>query len=104
MTVQMAEHLYDDGEHGKTGLPVPTATGKKYGFSPYTFWNYIQELIEGGFVVHCSNKNPRQPNDYSFSFAWILPKEPALLRPIVYLTKIRIRISNRNFIGYPDFG
>ncbi len=77
----------------KRDFQFPTATGKKYGFSPYTFWNYIQELIEGGFVVRCSNKNPRQPNDYSFSFAWKLPKEPSLLRPKAMAT---YSISDQN--------
>ena len=55
---------------GRRDFTFPLAAAKKYGFATATFRRYVEELVNGSFIVRVSNKNTRQPNDYSFSFEW----------------------------------
>jgi len=80
-----AQHLYfcmamESG--GKQEFQFPTSAAKKYGISPSSFWNYVQELTEKGFISYSSNQNLRKPNIYRFSMQWKLPSNTAsLFRP-----------------------
>lgn len=68
-----AQHLYfcmAMESAGRRYFQFPTAAASKYGISSSSFWNYVQELTDKGFILCRSNKNLRKPNDYSFTEAW----------------------------------
>lgn len=50
-------------------FPQAVAT-KKYGIAARSLWRYVEELTAGGWIAAQSGANVRQPNLYSFSFAW----------------------------------
>lgn len=55
---------------GKREFLFPRSCAAKYGFAEKSFWRYVRELEENGFLIRCSMKSLRKPNEYSFSFAW----------------------------------
>ena len=55
---------------GKRDFTFPLSSAKKYGIAKNSFSRYIKELNDSGFIVVHSMANLRQPNEYSFSFAW----------------------------------
>ena len=55
---------------GRRDFLFPRARAIRYGFASKSFWRYVTELEERGFLIRHSMKNLRMPNEYSFSFAW----------------------------------
>ena len=55
---------------GRRDFTFPLATAKKYGIKRASFWRYVQELSDAGFIVRNSLANLRQPNEYEFSLIW----------------------------------
>ena len=55
---------------GKRDFTFPLSSAKKYGIAKNSFSRYIKELSDSGFISVHSMANLRQPNEYSFSFAW----------------------------------
>lgn len=55
---------------GRREFLFPRTCAAKYGFAEKSFWRYVRELEERGFLIRFSMKSLRKPNEYSFSFAW----------------------------------
>lgn len=55
---------------GRRDFLFPQAAARKYGFAPRSFWGYVRELEEHGFLLCRSMRSIRRPNEYCFSFVW----------------------------------
>ncbi len=55
---------------GKRSFCFPARCALKYGISRATFWRYVTELRESGFITVQSGANVREANIYTFSLAW----------------------------------
>ncbi len=58
----------ESGGHQQFRFPLKSA--KKYGIKRASFWRYVDELVEAGFIKKWSGANTREPNDYEFSSSW----------------------------------
>lgn len=55
---------------GRRDFLFPQTAARKYGFAPRSFWSYVRELEEHGFILCRSMRSVRKPNEYRFSFVW----------------------------------
>lgn len=56
---------------GQRDFAFPQAVAvKKYGIAARSLWRYVEELMKAGWITTQSGATTRQPNLYSFSFAW----------------------------------